>query len=345
MSLVKTLGLHLGLTGAAVIAALSVWSKEEEPPSEATAQVQVWGGNLDQLRQIRFESKTRKVRIEPKKDDQGTYFVVHVDSTNEGPPPNANPHLPPDKRPKPTLKHEKLQFIAVKEATKIAEQVAPLMALRAIGRVDKKREEEFGFDKPEGTVFVKVGDTEHDFVLGSTTPGGGDRYVRLKGSNEAYAIPGDIVRGLTLAESRLLERQLHGFEDTEVKRVRISKGPKDREVVRLEGKVQGWAATQSPTQQDETVGNWLSKVGRLRISKYLEKPPKKVSPADMIVRIDYFDDRRNIGFLELLKLPGEKDAEQYLVKTEYTRWYAEVLRSTAEQIEQDLESVLSGASK
>ena len=45
-----------------------------------------------------------------------------------------------------------------------------------------------------------------------------------------------------------------------------------------------------------------------------------------------------------LKLPPQagKDAKpkpQYLVRTENTRWYAEVLASTAEQVEQDLASL------
>ena len=342
MSLMRSLGLHIGLTGLAVIAALSVWTKEDEPATKTAAEIQVWGGTLDQLKQIRFESKDKKVRMEPRKDDQGTYFVVHVDRENVARPPD-NPHVHPDKLPKTPPKHEKLSFIAVKEATELAQKVAPLMALRAIGRIDKKREEEFGFDKPEGKVFITVGGTEHKFIVGSTTPGGGDNYVRLEGSNEAYAIPGQVVRGLTLAESRLLERELHGFTDDEVKRVRISKGPKAREAVRLEGKVQGWAAPNKPTEQDETVGNWLSKVNRLRISKYVEKAPK-VSPDEIAVRIDYFDDRRNIGYLELLSLPGDADAHRFLVKTEHTRWYAEVLSSTAEQIVQDLDGVLSSAS-
>jgi hypothetical protein len=271
------------------------------------------------------------------------YFVVNVDRESTAPPPK-NPHAAPDEVPEASSKHEKLTFIAVKEASALAEKVAPLMALRAIGRIDKKREEEFGFDEPEGKVFIKLGGKEHQFVVGATTPGGGDHYIRLQGSSEAYAIPGDIVRGLTLAESRLLERELHGFEDSEVKRVRISKGTRAREVVRLEGKAEGWAAPSSPKQQDETSGNWLSKVARLRVSKYLEKGPKKLSPEDVAVRIDYFDERRNIGYLELFRLPGKEDEPQYLVRTEYTRWYAEVLASTAEQVEQDLDSVLGKAS-
>jgi hypothetical protein len=338
----RSLGLHLGLSAASVIAALSVWTKEEETPIQASAEIQVWGGNVDQLEQIRYESRDKRVRIEPKKDEQGRYFVVNVDRENAEPPPK-NPHAPPDKVPEQRSKHEKLKFIAVKEAGDLAEKVAPLMALRAIGRIDKKRAEEFGFDKPDGKVFIKLAGKEREFVVGSTTPGGGDRYVRLAGSNEAYAIPGDIVQGLSLAESRLLERQLHGFEESEVKRVRISKGAKAREVVRMEGKAEGWASASTPKQQDETSGNWLSKVSRLRISKYVEKGPKNVSAEDAVVRIDYFDDRRNIGYLELLSRPGEKDARQYLVKSEYTRWYAEVLASTAEQVEQDLDSVLDAA--
>jgi len=49
---------------------------------------------------------------------------------------------------------------------------------------------------------------------------------------------------------------------------------------------------------------------------------------------------RELGYLELYKLPGEAGKAKYLVKTEHTRWYAEVLASIAEQVEQDLGSVV-----
>jgi len=65
------------------------------------------------------------------------------------------------------------------------------------------------------------------------------------------------------------------------------------------------------------------------------------------VRIEYFDDRKPIGYLELVRRApgavgeGEKDAKpEYVAKSENTRWYATVIRSAAEQLEQDMKSVV-----
>ena len=49
---------------------------------------------------------------------------------------------------------------------------------------------------------------------------------------------------------------------------------------------------------------------------------------------------RKLGFLELYKAAGEGGKPKFLVKTEHTRWYAEVIASAAEQVEQDLGSVV-----
>ena len=148
------------------------------------------------------------------------------------------------------------------------------------------------------------------------------------------------------AESRLVERELHRFEPDEVTRARIVKGGDARELSRIEDKKDGWASAASPGVLDETVGNWMTKLERLRVMTYIETPPKPIAPEDVVVRVEYFDKNNEVGFLELVKLPPKEPAKepgkakaQYLVKSENTRWYAEVLASTAEQVEQDLASV------
>ena len=98
-----------------------------------------------------------------------------------------------------------------------------MMALRALGKVDPARAEEFGFDKPEGTLRVAFGSRQHLLTIGGTTPGGGDRYVK-DGNTTLTRSRRDSAPGLQFAESRLIERELHGFPATDVKRVKISKG-------------------------------------------------------------------------------------------------------------------------
>lgn len=351
MSSFRSVRVHLALTLVASASAYSLWSKEEEPDKavSTSAEVRVWAGKPDQLESIAFDGKELKVKLEPKKDELGRWFVVHLNQIKKAARPPTNPHAPPAK-PEPEEKGEwvKSSFVSVKEGTILADALAPLMALRALGRIDKERAEEFGFDKPEGTLTVKLGGVEHKLTVGGLTPGGGDHYVRLAGSNEAYAVPGEALGGLLQAGSRLLESDLHAFDLADVRRVKVTQGTKSRELLRVEGKPNGWAGLQSPLEEDETASNWMSKVDRLKVSEYLGQEPPALGQEALVLRIEYFDAKKTLGFTELFKTaaePGAESKDKYVVHTETTRWYGEVLASRAEQVEQDLGSVVSSGPK
>jgi hypothetical protein len=340
---VKPLVLHGGLLVVAAGLAYSVWSKDEPAPEKQQALVDVWGGSQASFTKLSFEGKTRKVRLEGQKDALGYYYVTTVDKEEAPPPdphagvPNAPLKAPDGSETKP--KKETTRFVSVKAGETLVKALAPLQAVRAVGKVEANRNEEFGLDKPEGTLKVTIDGKEHVLVIGGTTPGGSERYARYQSSGEVFAISGDIAQSLMFGDSRLPERELHGFKNDEVSKVRLQKAGKSRELVRVKDKNEGWGDPSAPTKQDETAGNWMSKLGRLRGSEFIEKPSKPLRPEDAIVRVEYFDAGKSIGFLELYKLPGEK-GNDYLARTEWDRWYVKVPTATAEQIEQDLASVL-----
>jgi len=338
---VKPLVLHGGLLVVAAGLAYSVWNKDEPVAEKQQALVDVWGGSQASFTKLSFEGKTRKVRLEGQKDALGYYYVTTVDKEDA---PPADPHAgvpnaplkPPDGK---EAKKETLRFVSVKAGETLVKSLAPLQAVRAVGKVEANRNEEFGLDKPEGTLKVSIDGKEHVLVIGGTTPGGSERYARYQNSGEVFAISGDIAQSLMFGDSRLPERDLHGFKNDEVSKVRLQKAGKSRELVRVKDKNEGWGDPSAPTKQDETAGNWMSKLGRLRGSDFIEKPAKALRPEDAIVRVEYFDSGKSIGFVELYKLPGEK-GNDYLARTEWDRWYVKVPATTAEQIEQDLASVL-----
>jgi Domain of unknown function (DUF4340) len=338
---VKPLVLHGALLVVTAGLAYSVWNKDEPLPEKQQAMVDVWGGSQASFTKLSFESKTRKVRLEGQKDALGFYYVGTVDKEDA---PPADPHAgvagaplkaPDAKEPK----KEPSRFVSVKAAETLVKSLAPLQAVRAVGKVEAGRNEEFGLDKPEGTLKVTIDGKEHVLVIGGTTPGGSERYARYQNSGEVFAISGDIAQSLMFGDSRLPEHELHGFKNDEVTKVRLQKGGKSRELLRVKDKNEGWGDAASPTKQDETAGNWMSKLGRLRGSDFVEKPAKALRPEDAIVRVEYFDGGKSIGFVELYKVPGEK-GNDYLARTEWGRWYVKVPANSAEQVEQDLASVL-----
>lgn len=358
----KQLVVHGAILVVSAGLAYSVWNRDEPLPERQQAMVDVWSGSQASFTRLSFEGKTRKVRLEGNKDAHGYYYVAVVDK-EDAPDPHAGlpghghdqegkaPLKPPEAK---TPKKETTRFVSVTAGENLVKALAPLKALRAVGKVEAARNEEFGLDKPEGTLKVTIDGKEHVLVIGGTTPGGSERYAKYQNNGEVFAISGDIAQNLMFGDSRLPEREPHGFKNDEVVKVKIQKGGKLRELVRLKEKNEGWADASNPTKQDETAGNWMSKLGRLRGSEFVEKPASPLKPEDAIVRVEYFDGSKSIGFAELYKLPAAPpdtaDAgaaapagapkSDYLLRTEWGRWYVKVPVSTAEQVENDLASVL-----
>ena len=328
--------LHLGLLGVAGVLALGVWTRDDEGKLTAKpSEVEVWGGSPDSVTAVSFESATRKVRIEPKKDALGRWYVGSVEKDEAS--PMAPPHGDAGATPNPP-KHTSVRFVSVKAADDLLKALAPLHALRAVGKVEGTRAEEFGFDKPEGTLKLTVDGKPQSLVIGGATPGGSERYAK-SGSGDVFAISGDVVQNLLYAESRLPERDLQAFKPEEATRVRVSKAGKTRELTRVPDKKEGWADAATPTKLDETAGNWMTKLGRIHVQDWLEKPTQALTPDNAVVHVEYFAGAKALGSLDLHKLPAEKGNE-YLAHSEYGRWYARVVTSSAEQVDQDIASVV-----
>lgn len=324
---------HLGLLLVAAVFAVSVWTRDKKAAALSQADVTVWSGRPDDIQRVAYEGKNKKVSLEAHKDKLGRYFIGT--SEREPPPPPATDGgaPPPAAEPKSTT------FVSVGGAEKLAESLAPLRAIRAIGKIGDDRAAEFGLDTPEGTLTVTIGGTEHKLVFGAPTPGGGDRYVKDPGSGEVYAVKGDILRDLDAPESRLLERDLHEWKDADITRVRVIAGDKTRELVRGgEGGKKFWADPASADQNDETAGNWMSKLDRLRPSEYATAAPE---PRQVVARVEYVGSSGDLGFLELVKgPPGDGGKPDYFLMTERTRLHGKVPTSIAEQVEQDIGAVV-----
>jgi hypothetical protein len=336
----KPLLLHVGALVVASAAALAIWTKDDSVSKEvAAASVEVWEGEPDALEVISFEATNRKVRLEAKKDEQGRYYVASVEKETSKSPPR---HPAVDGGPAEPAELQKVRetqrFIAVKQAEELVKKLAPLSAMRTVGKIEGNRAEEFGLDKPDGTLKVKIAGKEHALLIGGST-GGQERYAKLLSTGVVYAVPGDIAQSMLSAESKLIERELHAFQEGDVSRVKISKSGKSREASRPPEKKDGWADPQNPGKLDETIGNYMTKVGRLKVSEYVEKPAAPIRPEDMVVRIDYYDGSRAVGFVEVYKVAGEKGSE-FLARTEHGRWYVKVPSTAAEQLEQDLSGIL-----
>lgn len=336
MKLGAGLAVHALLLGLAVASAGYVWTREEPPKALAQAEVTVWQGKPADITRVVYETKTKKAVLEPKSDAGGRYYVGSLDKETPPPTPGSDAGAPP---PPSTPTRTTTMFVSVAAAEKLAAELAPLRAMRAVGKIDPGREAEFGFDKPEGTLLLETSAGPHKLVVGGTTPGGADRYVREEASGEVFVLKGETLRSLESADSRLIERDLHPWKDNELTAAKVVLGDKTREIARPEGEdgKRFWADPANPGQADETLSNWLSKLDRLRPNEYVEKLP---DGSTTVVRVEYRGGQKSLGFLEISKAVGAEGKAEYYVLSEHIRRPAKVPATLAEQVEQDLGSVV-----
>ena len=327
---------HLGVLAVAAIAAIGVWTRDKEPKAVAQGDVTVWSGRASDVERVAYEAKTRKVTLEAKKDKVGRYFVGTVEKEST-PPPHAAGDAGADATPPPAPTRTTTALVSVSAGDKFAEAVAPFKALRALGKIGDDRAAEFGLDKADASVTIKVGGAERKLLLGGATPGGGDRYIKDAASGEVYAVKGEPFRNLESAESLLMERDLHEWKDIDATEAKIIAGGKTRAIVRggAEGK-KFWADPARPNENDETLGNWTSKLDRLRPTEFVLEAPK----GETVVRLEYTGGSKSLGFVEVIKAPGASGKADYFLQTERTRLFGKVAAQLAEQLEQDTGSVV-----
>ena len=88
---------------------------------------------------------------------------------------------------------------------------------------------------------------------------------------------------------------------------------------------------------DETLGNWMSKLDRLRPSEYMAAGLDTKEP---VLRIEYTG-KKPLGFVEVVKVPGPgSEKPTYYLRTERTRLFGKVTATLAEQLEQDLGTIV-----
>jgi hypothetical protein len=280
-------------------------------------------------------------------DAVGRYFEVHLERDAPPSAPSPESEAAPES---PQPGRVKQAFIALSAGQKLAESIAPLTALRAVGRVQDPQAADFGLRDPRASLVIRVGGQEHAFVVGGPTPGGRDRYVKLSDSGEVFAIRGNILASLEGAEITLPEKQLHDFGDTPPARVKITRAGASRELASLPGKAVGWAKPGAP-EPDDDASTWLKNLDRLNLGDYVEGE-QGMAGSMLLFRVEYFGRDAPLGRLELFRrgpqvAPGAAEpakaaepAATFYVRTERTRWPVEVESRAASELEQQVGKVV-----
>jgi hypothetical protein len=329
----RSTAVHATLLVLGAVAASFAFTKDPAPVSSAQeTNVVVWNGRSSDIQRIVYEGKDKRIDLEARDDKKSPrWFLGRGDYT-------IMPPLNPDGGPTAPIKKISA-FSSVALGNRIADGLVPLKAVRALGKIPDSRLAEFGFEKRETSLTVTFGGKDHKVLVGAVAPGGTDYYVIDPTSNEAYVIRAEQLRELEGGDNRLLERDLHAFKEIDIRSAKVIANGKTRELVRSgpENK-RFWADPAEKDKPDETAGNWLAKIDRLKVSEYVGQPPEGHTP---VLRVEYSGAPGQLGFFELAKVAvasGQKP--DYWVMTEHTHLWGKVYQTTAEQIEQDVGSIV-----
>ena len=330
----KGLWLHLGLFGVAATVAMVSARTKDDPSEGRRVEAELWSGQPDQIEAIQLASDEQIVKLVPAKDAQGRYAIVEVTRLKSASEDTKGKLADAKDKPANAKPEEPKRFVSVDAVEALLPALAPAKSYRTLGKLETARLVDYGLDKPESNLLVKIAGVEHRLDVGALTPGSGDYYVRDPATGIVNTLAAETLNRLKYGESRLLERDLHGFKADDEQVVTVSSGGKSRVLKRVEGK-SAWANPETPTVQDETAGNWLLKVQRIKPMNYVEKPGNL---GTVLIRVDYSDAKSKLGYVELYRSTGSE--QKYYAKSERSRWIVEVSKSVAEPIDQDLGSVL-----
>lgn len=333
MKELKRTWIHLVLLFvAAALAYVESRPKDAADKPLAPGELELWKGKPEDVSRVVFEDDKKRVVLEKQSDKVGLWFLGKVEPL-EGVKSDgdaSNPH-------KTVV--EAATFASASVSKDLVKSLATLRAKRSFGPIGDDRMKEFGFDKPEGTIRVTVAGAEHGLLVGASTAGSSTRYVRDLETKTVYVIDGSPVSDLKAGTARLAERNQHEWKWNEPDSITIAAGGKSKRVVRsgTEGR-RFWADANSSDQNDETSGNWLTKLERLRPSSFLAALPEG---ATRIVRVDYRVGSDDKGFFELYVRSDKENP--FLLVTENLRLPATLSRASVGQLVDDLATVLPGA--
>ena len=353
----KAAALQGGLAALGLITAHLTWQRE---PERAPGEVTVIDASKNDLGRIHFEDETTTIDLEKKKGASETGVALHLvehPAPKPKPPaadpkktqsePTKEPETPP---PPPTNPPRDLNGSDV--AAKLVDQFAPLRSPRAFGVLQPDKLKELGLDAPKRKLTVTVKGDTREFTIGQAPgPGAGEAFLRDARDGRVYLMPHGVLGDFT-ASTRLVDRKLHGFEVTEFDRIVLTVGGKSRELVqthRETPQTATLASPKTPDKPDQMAKNWHDLIWRSFPMETLGKgeEPKEGKPTPF-ARIEYFDGKKSLGYLELMKTPAES-VQQTDATGNRTTMYARTERTagliklhTNGSIATDAEKIVAG---
>ena len=333
----KAATLQGGLAALGLITVYLTWQRQ---PDGQPGDVTLIDAGKNDLGRIHFEDDTAVVDLERRKDgaEPGVWLhLVEKPPVKPTPPavdpksktatsePPATPPAPPTQ---PTNPPRDLRGSDV--AAKLMDQFAPFRSPRAFGVLDAAKLKELGLDAPKKKLLVTAKGDTREYAVGQPPNGGnGESFLRDVRDGRVYLMPHGVLGDLT-ASTRLVDKRLHGFEQAEFETLKLTLGGKTRELLQTHRETPlttQLASPKTPDKTDQMAKNWHDMLWRSFPMEVLGKGevPKEGAPTP-VARVEYFDGKKSIGYIELAKTP-ENSVQQTDQAGNRTTMYARTERT------------------
>jgi hypothetical protein len=343
-----------GLAALGLLTAHFTWQRE---PERAPGDVTVIDVGKNDLGPVRYEDDKMVVDLQRRREGGEDGVWLHL---VEKPP--AKPEPKPDAKadpaagkmtpPEPPVPETPPRDVRGNEAaTKALEQFAPLRSPRAFGVLDAAKLKELGIDGSPKKLSVTARGVTRDYVIGQPVGSpGGEAFMRDIKDGRVYLMPRGLASDLQGIMGKMVDRRFHAFMPPDFDRIALTVNGKRKEFAHV-GKDKGPAAQFAPVDKldkpDGMAKNWHDTMWRAFPMEVLGKGevPKEGTPK-VSVRVDYFDGKKNIGWMELGKVtvpganPGSNASGELLARTEHSAGWLRLHASA--QLITDAEKVVAG---
>jgi len=223
------------------------------------------------------------------------------------------------------------------QADRLMDRFTPLRASRALGVLPPEKLKELGLENSGRTLEVVARGKTYTFTVSAP---GNSPYLRNTEDGKVYLVSSALISDLDAASSRLVERRLHAFKQSEPDAVTVQQGDKVRELsltVSEQGVVTRVASKGTPDKPDDFAKNWLERVWRVIPTDILGRGELPQGGAPQVsLKLEYFRKGKSLGFTELARVGGV-----LYVRTEFTPSWVKV-HATPDEILIEAAKVASG---
>ncbi|MFN0063024.1 MAG: hypothetical protein ACKVPX_10985 [Myxococcaceae bacterium] len=336
----KGVWIHGVLAAIALVAAYATWQRPDIGESGDVIALDV---PRRQLEKVRYEDGPRWVELLP-----GDGRTLLRQSGREA----LTPQAPDQSKVEATPAVPERTLFAVERAADTLDRMAPLRAVRSLGRLNETKLKELGFLETKKRITLHARGAAHGFQVVSN-PSANAGYARRESDGEVFIVSSSLLSDLDNQAMRLIDRRLHTFGKWEVGDKIILTSAKQNaqwEVTAKAAEGGGQlfeAAAVGSTQLVRAGGkeadgfgrNWNEKVFRIGIAEPLGQGEVPVGGAPQVeLRVEYRRRTGVVGFIEL----GRAGGITY-VRSENTPGWAKPSGTTADEVLMEVARVMKGS--